>query len=273
MLNAGENCFACIACLTVSGGMCMALKSPPQLDDAVVQGLYEAAAGTTSWKGALSALDEVVGATSGSQLVVVDKTNGQVVLSEQPDHTSPEGVLDYIRAYHRLDPHVPYVARRPVGEITHTADVFPAAEYEDHPFYREFWRPYNVRSFVGTKLAEDTKRMAIIAIMRSLDRPLYTPQEIELPSRYLRHLTAAVRIAQYLRKVKTTAVVGYGLMEGSDRPMFLLDEHRCVLASNSAARTMLVAGDFLSVKNEVLQCRLAESDRKLQRAMAPIKQD
>jgi len=62
--------------------------------------------------------------------------------------------------------------------------------------------------------------------MRSLDHPLYTPQEVALAGRYLGHLTTAVRIAQYLRKVKTTAIVGHKLMEGSDRPMILLDDQR-----------------------------------------------
>jgi DNA-binding CsgD family transcriptional regulator len=245
-------------------------KTPSRdLDDAVVQGLYEAAAGTTPWKIALAALDDAVGATSGSQLVVVDKSNGQVILSEQPDHTSPDGVLDYMREYHRFDPHVPYIASRQVGEVTHTADTFPAAEYEDHPFYRDFWRPYNVRSFVGTKIAEDEQRTAVIALMRSLDQPLYTPQEVALAGRYLRHLTAAVRIAQYLRKVKTSAIVGYGLMEGSDRPMILLDDQRSVLASNTAARVMLGAGDFLFARNGVLYCRAADGQRKLEQALAP----
>ena len=135
------------------GDLMRVTKSDP--DDNVVQGLYEAAAGTTSWKVALAALDGAVGATSGSQLVVVDKADGKIVRSEQPDHTSPEGVLDYMREFHRFDPHVPYLVSRCVGEVVHTADVFPAAEYADHPFYREFWGPYNVRSFIGTKLAEE----------------------------------------------------------------------------------------------------------------------
>lgn len=241
---------------------------PRDLDDAVVQGLYEAAAGTVPWKVALAALDDAAGATSGSQLVVVDKTNGQVVRSEQPDHTSPDGVLEYMREYHRLDPHVPYIASRQVGEIIHTADAFPAAEYEDHPFYREFWRPFNVRSFVGTKLGEDTQRTAVIALMRSLDRPLYTSKEIEVASRYLRHLVAAVRITQYLRNIKTSGAVGYGLMEGSDRPMILLDDRRGIRASNTAARAMLDKGDFLFARNEMLHCRAADGEHKLAQAMA-----
>lgn len=245
----------------------------PELDDAVVQGLYEAAAGVAAWKTALAALDGAVGATSGSQLVIVDKATQQVVISEQPDHTSVDGVLDYLREYHRLDPHVPYIASRPIGEITNTAEVFPSASYQDHPFYRDFWRPYNVRSFVGTKVGEDEQRVAVIALMRSLDHPLYSPGEVLQAGRYLRHLTAAVRIAQYLRKIKTAAVVGYGLMEGSDRPMILLDDKRAILASNSAARAILDDGILLFATGEVLHCRGLDSERRLARALSSLKND
>jgi len=133
-------------------------------------------------------------------------------------------------------------------------------------------RPYNVRSFVGTKLGEDKQRAADIALMRSLDHPLYTPQEVALAGRYLGHLTTAVRIAQYLRKVKTTAIVGHKLMEGSDRPMILLDDQRTILASNTAARAMLDAGDFLFAQNEVLHCRVADGERKLVQALATVKE-
>ena len=83
------------------------------IDDAVVQGLYEAAAGTVPWKTALDALDAAIGGVIGSQVVVVDKTSGQLLLSEQPDHTPPDAVLEYIREYHRHDPHVPYT--QPAG--------------------------------------------------------------------------------------------------------------------------------------------------------------
>src|SRR6266545_2729781 len=139
-----------------------------ELDDGVVQGLYEAAAGSIPWKTALAALDEAVGGVLGSQLVVVEKGTGKLLVSEQPDHTPADGVLEYIREYHRLDPHVPFVATRAIGEVVHTAEVFPAQEYRDHPFYRDFWAAYNVRSFVGAKIAEDEHQVAVLALLRSL---------------------------------------------------------------------------------------------------------
>jgi hypothetical protein len=89
------------------------------LDDAVVEGLYEAAAGLRPRNIALAALNDTPSA-DGSQLVVVDKSNGSLVASEQPAHAPIGAVLDYIREYHRSDPHAAFVAAGLVGE-GHTA--------------------------------------------------------------------------------------------------------------------------------------------------------
>lgn len=51
-------------------------QSVLDLDDGVVQGLYQAAAGMLPWNAALERLDAAVGSVV-SQLVVFDKTNGR----------------------------------------------------------------------------------------------------------------------------------------------------------------------------------------------------
>lgn len=239
------------------------------LDDAVVQGLYEAAAGARPWGAAMGALDDVIGVL-GSQMLVVDKATGRLLISETPDHTPPDAVLDYVREYHRIDPHTQYLVTRPVGEIMHTADLFPAQTYASHPFYRDFWTPYNVRSFVGTKLAEDERHVAAIGIMRSLDQPSYTSAETALVGRYLGHLVVAVRIARFLQKVHAAAVVGHGLMEGSTRPMILVDRQLGIRAANSAARRYFASGSTFYAEDEVLKCRNARGERTVSSAVAQM---
>jgi len=246
-------------------------NSPPPLsvDDRVVQGLYEAAAGLVPWNLALGALDDTVGAVV-SQLVVVDKTSGHLVVSEQPDHTPIAAVLDYIREYHRIDPHTAYMAARPIGETLHTLDVFPAATMVEHPFYRDFWLPYNVRSLVGTKIAENERLVAMIGLMRYLDAPALTPAEVRIVGKYFGHLVTAFRIANHLQKLHVTAVVGHALMAASDRPMILIDKHHEILAANPPARAFLDAGDTLFAQNETLRCRVSTSERALTQAVVAL---
>ena len=239
------------------------------VDDRVVQGLYQAAAGMVPWNVALGALDDSVGAVV-SQLVVVDKTNGHLVASEQPDHTPIVAVLDYIREYHRIDPHTAYMATRPIGETLHTIDVFPAATMADHPFYRDFWLPYNVRSLVGTKIAENERLIAMVGLMRYLDSPALLPTEVELVGKYFSHLVTAFRIANHLQKLQMTAVVGHALMAGSDRPMILIDKRREILAGNPAGRAFLDDGNTLFAENEIMRCRVPASERALAQAIAKL---
>jgi DNA-binding CsgD family transcriptional regulator len=239
------------------------------LDDGVVHDLYQAAAGMLHWNVALARLDAVIGAVV-SQLVVLDKTNGHLVLSEQPDHTPVVAVLDYIREYHRIDPHTAYMAKRPVGETLHTAAVFPLPSMNEHPFYRDFWLPYNVQSLLGAKIAEDDRHVAMIGLMRYFDAPAHSPAEVALAGRYFGHLSNAFRIAKHLQRLQVTAVVGHTLMASSPRPMILIDRNRVILAANVAAREFLAEGTTLLAANEVLACRDPESQYALLRALESI---
>jgi DNA-binding CsgD family transcriptional regulator len=190
--------------------------------------------------------------------------------SEQPDNTPIAAVMDYIREYHRLDPHVPYVAAKSIGDVIHTEDAFPATVYRNHPFYQQFWIPNNVRSFVGAKVAEDDRHQTVIGVLRSLDVPAYSDSEIRLASRYFSHLIASFRIAKYLQQLRSTAHVGLELMEASDHPMILVDGGCRVLATNAAALRLLAKGDLLRIRDEVLHGSTVETETQLKRAIATL---
>ena len=232
----------------------------------MVQGLYLATAGMLNWSLALAALDAAIGSVV-SQLVVLDKANGHLVLSEQPDHTPGVAVLDYIREYHRIDPHTAYMAKRPVAEPLYTAAIFPPPSMNEHPFYRDFWIPYNVQSLLGAKIAEDERHVAIIGLMRYFEFPAHSLAEVALAGRYFAHLANAFRIAKHLQRLQFTSVVGHTLMASSPRPMILIDRDRSILAANAAARAFLADGATLFASNEVLACRDADSQRVLLRVL------
>jgi DNA-binding CsgD family transcriptional regulator len=239
------------------------------VDDGVVQDLYQAAAGMVHWNAALLRLDAAIGSVV-SQLVVVDKTNGRLVLSEQPDHTPIAAVLDYVREYHRIDPHTAYIATRPVAETVHTADVFPAPSMDEHPFYREFWFPYNVQSLLGAKIAEDDHHVAMIGLMRYFDAPVHTSSQVALAGRYFTHLSNAFRIAKHLQKLQFTAIVGHNLMASSARPMILIGGDLSILAANTAATDLIRQGTTFVSVNELLACRHQASQRALLGALEKI---
>lgn len=239
------------------------------LDDSLVAGFYEAAAGLRTWP---DVLDRFTKATSAffCQLVVADKIRGKLALCESSSSAPVAGVLDYVREYHAIDPHMAYAMTRPVGEILHTAERFPRAEYATHRFYREYWAPYNVRSLVAAKVAEDERVVALASSVRTFDQAEFSGDDVALVARGLGHVRAAMGVAKHLERLHDAASVGERLMEASDRPMFLIERTRSLLSMNAAARAYLAGGAPLAVRDGYLAGSTAPADAAIDRALARL---
>jgi hypothetical protein len=79
-----------------------------ELSDTVVRQLYEGAAGIVPWSDALNGLYGELRVRQ-MQLLTVDKTNGALIRSDQPacmDALVYDAIFEYLREYHRHDPHL-----------------------------------------------------------------------------------------------------------------------------------------------------------------------
>jgi DNA-binding CsgD family transcriptional regulator len=232
------------------------------LDDEVVRNLYEGAAGLISWPEALRGLHREMNC-SGLQLVAVDKIAGRLVTSEQPTlemlPANIDGTLDHVREYHRHDPHMKYVATLPVGVVMHTATSFPAREWADHPFYREYWSAYGVRELFAVKVAEDERYVVMLGMTRTNEMPVYTPSDMNLLERYVCHLAAAYRIIRHLGAAQATAQAGLALIEASARPMILLDGNRNIVTANAPAKRILETESVVYERAGKLVCQTNKS--------------
>lgn len=211
------------------------------VDQGVVQGLYEAAAGLKSWPDALGPLTRANDALV-CQVVIADKITGRLTMCEQPDFGPNDAILDYVREYHKVDPHAQLLATLPIGHVVHTAKEFPREQYESKPFYQQFWRSYNVRALVGAKVGEDARYIAMAGVIRSYENPEFSSRDVKLAGVYLGHLSAAFGIAQHLQGLKFSATVGQRIMEASDRPMILIDCDGAIIATNEAANVVMKEG-------------------------------
>jgi hypothetical protein len=76
------------------------------VNESVLDAIYEAATGITSWGIALTGLNQVL-CTSGVQLVVVDKKNGTLIRSDHPSsgvgQNMVDSILEHVREWHRHD--------------------------------------------------------------------------------------------------------------------------------------------------------------------------
>jgi DNA-binding CsgD family transcriptional regulator len=243
-----------------------------QLNDTVVRELYEAAAGLVTWPKALDGLFTELKVRQ-MQLLTVDKTNGTLVRSDQPAHMDSivfDAILEYVREYHRFDPHLAYTGSMPVGAVVNTATVFPIEEYKKHPFYRDYWAAYDVRELLAAKVAEDERYVVMLGMSRTQELPPYTPADMALLERYVGHLAAAYRIVKHLGVVQATAQAGLAIIEASARPMVLLGLNQRIIAANSLARQFLASGGLLFEKDAILRCRGSKASAELQRAFEAL---
>jgi len=245
---------------------------PPELNDTVVRELYEAAAGLVPWPKALDGLFAELKVRQ-MQLLTVDKTNGTLVRSDQPAHMDSivfDAILEYVREYHRHDPHLSYTGSMPVGAVVNTANVFPIEEYKQHPFYRDYWAAFGVRELLAAKVAEDERYVVMLGMSRTHDLPSYTPADMALLARYVGHLAAAFRIVKHLGVVQATAQAGLAIIDASARPMVLLGLNKRIIAANSLARQFLASGSLLFERDDILCCRGAKASADLQRAFEAL---
>ncbi len=243
------------------------------VNDDVVRHLYEAAAGLRTWADALARLHHEINA-SGLQLVVVDKSEGRLVTSEQPISAMVpdvvDGTLDHVREYHRHDPHMQHVVLLPIGSVMHSAAVFPRAQWSDHLFYREFWSAYKVRELLAAKVAEGVRYVTMIGVNRTYDLPAYSQDEIDLFDRYVKHLVTAYRITTHLGALTSSAQAGLTIMESSTRPMILIDAELRIVMRNKLATNLLHANPVLYEDNGYLCCHSRIAVAELRRGLSEV---
>src|SRR5690606_30181 len=78
-----------------------------------------------------------------------------------------QGELAYMQHYRFIDPRVPVVLQREVGEWTHCHEILSEEEVGRHPFYQEFLLPHDRRYMSGCKLVDNPDATVIFSTLTS----------------------------------------------------------------------------------------------------------
>jgi DNA-binding CsgD family transcriptional regulator len=237
-----------------------------QHPDEVLSGLYRAATGAMPWHAALQRLSD---AADGSfcQLLAVDKASGRLALSLQSTSAPVEGALDYMREYHRHDPHTAYAMSLQPGVVLHTGSVVPAREAESHPFYRDFWAVYDTRYMSGGKVEETDEWVAFFGMARTARQGPFPSSAEPMFQRFLHHLREAFAIHRRYSQLSAQAESGRLVMEQTQRPICLLGPDRFVVHCNEAAQGLLRRADVLVQRGGYIGCRDPRAEDALTRAL------
>ncbi len=233
-----------------------------QVFDDIVTGFYSAASGNLPWVDALLPMQREMAAFL-VHLHAIDVSRGGVAFSYEAGGVAPEGTLDYIRTYHRIDPRANLLLKLNPGEWANCWEIFDDAFVASDPFYQEFLIPYGGRYASGTKLLQEGPVSVILGIHRGYGSAKLTQSEIEVCQRLARHLAAALKQHHvYLQRQQANGL-GAELLSKINTPVALIDEERRLLSVNPAARQFFEGSTTLVESDGRLYCRRKESDNAL----------
>lgn len=233
--------------------------------DDIVKGLYRAAAGAMPWHGALQALSDELGGDF-CQMVLIDKTSGRMALSLHSTSAPMEGALDYMREYHRLDPHVALAGPLPTGQVFNNK-IIPASQVRQDPFYKDFWASYNVRYMSGCKVDETPEWGAFFGLSRGPERGPFRATTDATLTRLMVHLREAFAIYRRFSKLSAQADSARVVIDQTTRPIFLLGPDRLLLHANACGTELLRRREIVLSRNGFLGCRDVGAESTMTRAL------
>jgi len=233
--------------------------------DALIAGLYRAAAGETTWSEALQAIVDRF-ACWGVQVLGIRRADGAMDFSHDAGFPA-EGMLHYLRSYHRIDPRTPLLGPLAVGQWWHCHEHFDDAFIARHPLYQDVILPYGGRYSSGTKLCDDDELLVLMSVHRGPQGGPLTAPEQALVSRIGRHAQIAFALWRRQRRVLQQARAGEAIVSRLAQPVLLVDARLQVLHCNAAASALLARRGGTAERAGRLTCATAAAQNELVQAL------
>ena len=236
--------------------------------DALIAGIYAAAAGRQPWEAALE-LFRVATRGWTVQLLAIDPRSGSIQFSHSVG-SPPEAHLDYVRTYHRIDPRVPLLLGQPGPDWAHCHELIDEAQVAVDPFYQDFLIPHGGRYVTGCKLVDDEALVVILSVLRGVGQQPIEPDTLRWMDSVRGHFAEAVNNYRHLASLQFERCVGHVILDGLRQPVALVDASRALRYANAAAREALASTRCLVNRNGMLGCRHPADDAELTAALQTL---
>ncbi|MBE7369839.1 helix-turn-helix transcriptional regulator [Ramlibacter pallidus] len=225
--------------------------------------VYEAAEDPGRWKALYQELQAALDVKS-IHMLALDKRHGTLSYSDGAN-LPVQGELAYMQHYRFIDPRLPVILERPLGEWTHCHEILTDDEVARHPFYQEFLIPYDRRYMSGCKLADTPDATVIfVTLTGQAEGPLSTDRHAFL-ERLMPHLRRACRIGIQNFVYSSQALVGHLLVNKLRQPVILMTPGGDVIHTNEAAQDLLRSTSIVRVEAGRLQLPRRQLDALLRR--------
>lgn len=213
--------------------------------------IYDAVEHPPRWKAFYEELQAAIDVKS-IHVLALDKRHGTLSYSDGAN-MPVEGELAYMQQYRFIDPRLPVVLERPLGEWTHCHEVVSEEVVARHPFYQEFLIPHDRRYMSACKLVDAPEATVVLATLSGRDQGPLPPAAVGFLEQLLPHFRRACRIALQNFVYSTQALVGHMLVDKLRQPVILMSTAGEVMHANEAAGELLRSTTLVRVEDGRLQ--------------------
>ena len=211
----------------------------PELS-ALIDRVYDTAAGFCGWDAVLSDLARLLGGSAAVLGVVGPHCPGRVVQVG----VDPACMARYLERHAGRNELEARSASLPVGAVVTDRCVMPKAEFLRTAYYDECLRPQGFHSLLTLRAARGERgAVANVCVLRSAREGEFGAEQVELLSRLAPHLRRAVAVHTRLAEAEGDRRALAGALERLPRAAFLVDGAAAVRLANTAGAALLTTRD------------------------------
>ncbi len=214
--------------------------------------LYSAPLQQERWQRFLALVSQYTASRSG-YFLSADTRGGLAILAEGGRAIGETTISAYNESYARRDPFRGALFRysrkaSPVGVFT-DEQLLPHEGLLRTDLYRDLLGPANLRYGTFTILALSVRRFDAISVWRTPDKGPIAADSRRLLELLIPHVQAALEVRRILGATQQRLASAEAMANASPCASFVLNRHGSILHWNSAAKSMVRAGDALTLAN------------------------
>jgi DNA-binding CsgD family transcriptional regulator len=232
-----------------------------------VDAIYAAATAPGLWPQTLEKVADVFDDVGANLFYIRDDGSFGIIVTP-----SLQAVVEDYREWWKLDIRTQRALEYGYGagvEAITDRHVASDQEIAEHPFYKDFLRPYGIGWFAGVPITPDPRIVLALTVQRSMAlKPAFSDDELAVHTRLGRHAEHALRLSARLLTAEMTNLAFGDALAHLDVGVYLLDAAGKVVSSNPVADRLI--GGALVVSDERLVARFEPERAALQAAIESI---
>lgn len=249
--------------------MLAAMSADDEKRAVLIEAIYGAAAEPARWDAVLDAITRhfdgasaALGVLGNAQQISFVHRNGVI--------GDPEMASQYQAYYGRFDPWPRERARRPVGDVALTSQVFDPEDKDHAVFVNEFFLPAGLVDSIGTALLRDDQNVALLGIQRGRQPGVFAPEDVPRLAALVPHLATALRVQRALGRLGQSNGLAELMLDRLAIGVLAVGPAGEVTHANAAAERILARRDGLQLDSRALVARDHRANDRLGKLLAEV---